>query len=225
MALLTNSFIQFPVCAVTEFCSMYESHSALTTINKQHMVEWFSGSVLNSRWTQSDVVGCGTFAMVDTVCEGFSIKNGACTGDQSALTFNDKRQYAHDGSVLIAIVKRITDATANHNVGLAGGICKQVPNNSMTYRDATSICFKSLQVRNTSGTQATTASDVAVDTAWTGIKLEADCTNNILSLAGVVKVTSSTNISSAKMQPFSTIVSTGSGAKETRIKYMEAYNT
>jgi hypothetical protein len=34
-----------------DYASMYESRSALTTVQKQHFVEWFSGSALDSIWT------------------------------------------------------------------------------------------------------------------------------------------------------------------------------
>jgi hypothetical protein len=49
--MIMNPFRFASVAASTEYASMYESRSALTTVQKQHFVEWFSGSALDSIWT------------------------------------------------------------------------------------------------------------------------------------------------------------------------------
>jgi hypothetical protein len=101
------------------FDSVYEMTNPLTTVRKQHFWDYFSGSTLNSRWTTSNIVGTGTFGMADEVDGGFSIKAGATTGNASGIEFNDIRQYAHDGSVNIAVWKRVADTATDVYTGFS----------------------------------------------------------------------------------------------------------
>jgi hypothetical protein len=207
------------------FSSFYEMSNPLTTVRKQHFWDWFSGDDLNSRWTKNNITGTGTFAMADESDGGFSLKCGATNGNNSAIDFNNKRQYSHTASTMIAVVKRVTDTNNNTYCGLANDRDKPAPNDSTAYRDATSITYKSLQSRDTAGTQDTTASTVAVDTAWTSVKIECLASSNKMYIAGVEEVDKTANIPAKVMQPFVNLTSIGSGAKEMRIRYYEAYNT
>jgi len=204
--------------------SMYESFNPLTTINPQHFVEWFSGSVLDSIWTQNDITGAGTFAMVDAVDEGFSITSAASNNAHSGIDFNDKRQYAHDGSVMIGVSKR-NNTTSDEMVGFSSGVnILDAVNDMSFYSQINTDTFKTL--RSSEGTTLSgTASDVSIDTAFTGWKIENSSANLKLTLTGVLKVTKTTNRPDTNMQPNVSVRAREASAKETRVRYLEAYNT
>ena len=60
------------------------------------------------RWNQNNRSGTGTFAMADEADGGFSVTCSSTAGSASVIDFNNKRHYAYNGSVMIAVGKRIT---------------------------------------------------------------------------------------------------------------------
>ena len=189
---------------------------------KQHFIEWFSGKQLPSYWTQN--IDNGTLAMADEVDGGVLLSNNAVSWKRVSINFNDKRQYAHDGSVSIGIVKRNTTNTISafgFNSSNSYGSAYQ----SCTYQDDSTLTYKSLNTANGSGS-STTVSDVAVSTDWTSVKTELDATNAYLSLGGVLKVTKSTLHPISKMQPICMNYGRASAlASSSSFRYMECYNT
>jgi hypothetical protein len=97
-----------------DYDSMYESRSDLTTVQKQHFVEWFSGSALDSIWTERDLVGTGTFAMDDSVDGGYKISAGSGGTDQQQIDFNGIRHYEEQGCVMIAVSKHSSTSSNSH---------------------------------------------------------------------------------------------------------------
>ena len=90
------------------FPSVYEMTNPLTTVRKQHFWDYFSGATLNSRWTFTNHLGAGSGAMSDSVDGGYIVTTASATNNRSGISFNDIRPFAHDGSVMIASVKRNT---------------------------------------------------------------------------------------------------------------------
>ena len=210
------------VAGATEFTSMYESFADLTTVNKQHFVEWFSGSALDSIWTKTDISGTGTFAMVDAVDEGFSLTCGGA-GGESAINFNDKRQYSQTASVIIGIVKG-NNTTGSFKLELqnnksfsdTGGVSHFVG-----YEFHTSVTNFALRSSDNS-VISRTESDIARDNSWHTASLTLTSGNCNLAIDGVSKVDKTTNLPADKLQPR---LWSGSSAQEARIRYCEAYNT
>jgi len=72
---------------------MYESFNDLTTVNKQHMVEWFSGNALNTdRWQLQNNTALPTVAMQDSINGGLLMTNTGA-GSGGSLVFNGIKQY------------------------------------------------------------------------------------------------------------------------------------
>ena len=62
----------------TEFASMYESFNDLTTVNKQHFVEWFTGNTLRTdTWNKDNSDAGYTIEMDDSVNGGLKLINNA----------------------------------------------------------------------------------------------------------------------------------------------------
>jgi hypothetical protein len=207
------------------FPSVYEMTNPLTTVRKQHFWEYFSGATLNSRWTTNDYQGTATFSMNDEVDGGFNITGGGASLNSSSINFNDKRQYAHNGSVCIVTYRRQQAQNVNE-VGMYNSRTGTALNDSMMAREGDSFTYKSLFTRNASA-DTTTASDVPIDTNWTNYKMETNGTNVRMWINGVLKVTTTSTMPTAKMQPvvLGLTAYNTSGTFDLSIKYMECYNT
>ena len=205
------------------FPSVYEMTNPLTTLRKQHFWEYFSGATLNSRWTTSNIVGTGTFAMADEVDGGFSIKAGATTGNASGIEFNDIRQYAHDGSVNIAVWKRVADTATDVYTGFSS-VLGLSPLNSAWALQLNNVTNLLLWTGDASaGSQAQT--DIPRDIVYHTTKLECGSADIKLTVDGVLKLTKTTNRPTVKLQPVCFVESRDATAREGRIRYMECYNT
>lgn len=213
--------------ASAEYASMYESRSELTVIQKQHFVEWFSGSVLDSIWTEHSITGSGIFAMSDTIDGGFTVGVDNNNNQISWIAFNDKRQYEPTGSVFIAVVKRAGAVDTNeYRTGLRNFATTSSSFES-AYAKNQKVAANISLVTGDASADTETASTVAVSTNYNSIKLELGSSNVKETIDGVLEVTKTTNRPTAKLQPFfgmlnggtETVTSTG------HIRYMECYNT
>ena len=75
-------------------------------------------------------------------------------------------------------------------------------------------------------TESTTATDVATNSNMQVLKCAVDASNAIYSINGVTKVTKTTNLPTAKMQPKIRMDNvTDTGLRTVNIRYCEAYNT
>ena len=223
--MIMNPFRFGSVAASTEFASMYESRSALTTVQKQHFVEWFSGSALDSIWT-SNVSGTGTNTMYDSVDGGFRLLFSTGTNNSNDIDFGDKRQYEETGSVFIAVCATNLDyAQTNHfcDIGFTG----------QTFRDSVDLACANYHTGQTYIRLLTRrSSDTFADSTVTGdntrrsIKLFLDTSDVELFIDGVTQATNTTTLPNVKLQPFAQAWhGTGGVASGIDVNYMECYNT
>ena len=203
--------------------SVFDSLNESFTHDKQRFVEYFSGKQLPSYWTTSDITGTGTFAMADEVDGGFSIKAGATTGNASGIEFNDIRQYAHDGSVNIAVWKRVADTKTDVYTGFSSVLGLSVLNSAWAVQlnNVTNLLLWTGDASAGSQTQT----DIPRDIVYHTTKLECGSADIKLTVDGVLKVTKTTNRPTVKLQPVCFVESRDATAREARIKYMECYNT
>ena len=206
------------------------SGDIITTVSaspkvKQHFIEWFSGKQLPSYWTETDIQGNpATFAMSDSVDGGFSITTGSSSSDQSEIDFNDKRQYAHDGSVFICSAKRVS-ASSLFRTGLTANITDSNTNRIIIENNSgQTYCRLEAFDGSTGGTSSTTT---PADTNWHNFKAILNGSSVVLTVDGVTNATTTrgANVPVTNLQPyFFGQTLTGSSA-ELSIRYMECYNT
>jgi hypothetical protein len=202
--------------------SLYEQLFALTTVMKQRVVDNFDGDTLDERWSTRDLYGgTGTYAMVDAVDEGFSLIMATDT-DAAQIDFNDIRHYAYDASTVISVVRRVTDNCLT-NTGFisdkTGGFFDYA-----NYIDSTlGSTFKGLETSDSTNASFS-ASSVAEDTAWTGVKITCGVSDIRMFINGVLEVTKTTDRPTLKLQPMVYVQSNAAGTRETRVRYLEAYN-
>ena len=205
--------------------SIYDQLNAYGTVAKQRVVETFSGDALDTdRWTTNNNSGTNTFAMSDEVDGGFKITTQAASSAHGSITFDNIKQYAHNGSELVCVLKRNT-GSVRALAGLSNNAnATSTAFQMATVEDRTALSNKAVSSSNGSSfTQ--TQSSTAIDTAWTGYKLALDGTDIKLYINGVLGVTKSTTNPTVNMQPIVGARNESSTAGETQVRYLEAYNT
>ena len=214
----------------TEYASMYESRSELTTVQGQHFVEWFTGKSLPSYWTLQNNTALPTVAMQDSVDGGLLITNTG-TGYGGSVTFNNIRQYGGSG-VNCSCIMVLKNTTAN-GLTYAGFDRNGAPSTSNGGMGANSTAviemgasvYFSLVVTNAgSGWNRTATSIPTADTNWHKVKIDVKASDVDLTVDGTLEATRTGVRPSTTMQPCVTGRNAGANAT-THIRYMEAYNT
>jgi hypothetical protein len=206
------------------FSSFYEMSNPLTTVRKQHFWDWFSGDSVNSRWTLV-AVNSGTGAMQDTVDGGFILTTGTTIGNTAYIHFADKKQYAHDGSVFIGVIK-CASAGADEipRIGIADHPDLNTSYTICGINDTGGAGFYDLRTRDGS-TASSTNSTLADDASWHVHKVVTTSSDVTYTIDGVDSVDKTTNRNNIRGEPVITAHTRTSGAKTIEVRYLEAYNT
>ena len=214
-----------------DYDSMYESRSALTTVQNQHFVEWFSGkSLSNVNWTLQNNTALPTVAIQDSVDDGLLMTNTG-TGYGGSITFNNKRQYGGSG-VNCTCIMVLKNTTAN-GLTYAGFDRNGAPSTSNGGMGANSTAVIemgastkfNLVVTNAGNNWDRTATSIATaDANWHAVKIDVKASDVDLTVDGTLEATRTGVRPSTTMQPSITGRNAGANAT-TYIRYMECYNT
>jgi len=223
----------------SRFPSMYEVFNPLTNLNRQHFVEWFSGSVLDSIWViTNNAGGTGSSGMVDEVDGGFSVTSDTGAFQGTELSFGGgvgagnalHKVFDFDASVMLFVMKWDTDSTLVNASGC--GLHSEVRgdgagNNAAIMEYDNKSSFFRLRTINNAGSQTNTATSLLTDTNFHLHKIETKASSVDLTIDGATAVTSTTNLPTIGMQPnFGGQKLTGTGTANTyQIRYVEAFNT
>lgn len=209
----------------TEFASMYESFNPLTTVNKQHFVEWFSGSSLPDYWTFANINGSNTSAMADSVDGGWQLTTAGGDSNSGVISFNDKRQYSPTASVSISIWKKDIVLSAG-NVGLVNIDSAIHPTKECAITRNGSTSTKIALLTGDSSTTSATDSSIDDDVIFHTFKVECTSSNVKQTIDGVLETTKTTNRPTVKLQPFLGVQKrSAAGTVVMNATYFEAYNT
>ncbi len=219
MGFIITQLLGIFASAVDRFDSLYESFQALTSVQRSHFVEWFSGSDINAIWDKVNHSGTGTFAMADSVDGGFQYTtDSALAGNSGYIYFNDKRHYDFDDSMIIGIMK-VDDATNRQQV--IGGADGMFFSGSYFIMENDSV--NSFYTLESDGSQ--TNSSIAIDTSWHVHSTVLNGTNMKYYIDGVLEVTKTTNYPTGKYEPVCFMSNRSvAGAKTGRFRYLELFN-
>ena len=217
--LLNVGFVGSAGSSSNEYESMYQSRSKLTTVQKQHMVEWFSGNQLPSylNFTHNSGSG-GTSAMSDEVDGGYAFSASAGGSDMTVLNFNDKRIFSNTGSTAIWVAKILSAKQGGW--GLMGTISASVNTIKVVVTTSGNIMLYSANNSTESGTSTTLP--IANGYNFHTYKLDQSSSSSSLSIDGFYNVTKTTHQSTTGMQPMAYCRLSNS---KTTVRYCEAYNT
>ena len=207
--------------------SLYSKLYNPAQIAKQRVVERFDGDALDERWTTVDIVGTGSFAMVDIVDEGFQITTGANSLDRSTIWFNDIRHYDFNASRIIFVCRNVVTTTrgwrsgfsrTNDPIGVTdhravieddtvtgGGVLRLLAGNAT-----------SSALANMTTSQNIVFHKYSVETKASSIQGKVD---------NILEATISSTLPTASMQPVFEVITRAAATRELRIRYCEAYNT
>lgn len=205
--------------------SKFDSLSDSFTFNKQHFVEWFSGKQLPSYWNLNNINGGTSGAMSDTVDGGYEISFSTQNVAWGGLTFSNKRQYAHDGSVAIGVVKKTFGSGAGGgHFGLSGTLDTSQGQTATLQFDTAQDANFALRTEAVSG--SSTASSMVLDENWHSTKIHVQSSSVVLTIEGSVQVTRTSTLPTTSMQPIYYGIKRSTDAGDyISIRYMEVYNT
>lgn len=226
IANITNPFFRI-ITEAAKFASMYESFNPLTTVNKQHFVEWFSGDALDSIWTFSQIIGAGgTQAMSDTIDGGLTITAGTSgTTRFTEIDFNGINNYSQTSSVVIIVAK--VSATTNGGGRWGLNLIATTANSHRVGMGVDSdLSTTDYMILTSDGTSLTSsAATFALDTNYHSHKAEMKSASCEYTIDGVLEVTKTTNLPTVALQPMVTTLGRNSTNKTTNVIYVEVYNT
>ena len=219
--------------------SLYEKLFPLTTVMKQRFVENFSGDALDTdRWGTYTTTGA-TYAMADSVDDGFVMSTGTGSNNANGLgfaptstsgnPFNAPRHYNHEGSVII-FVQKWTSHTAGTNASTSGFHAERRGDNAGANGCAgmASLWNTNYMLRTCAGdgSQSESNTTVPVDNNWHSYRIELTSSSAGESIDGALQVSHTTNLPAAKMAPcFGIQNHSNNGASSFNLRYVEAYNT
>jgi len=196
---------------------------------------WFNPIVsappaTNIRWTTT--TGGASIEMNDEADSGLKLYTTS-TGTNSNFTmnFDNKRQYAHDGSVCIFTVNADVQQASTTNWFLQVGLGHTVGNTGHWLSAKSAQSYLRLQTSQSESSTYSADTTVSNSPAWVTAKIENKSSSCDLSLNGTVAVTNSLNLqTSTGMQPVvygnrGTSGSAGSNPLVCKLRYFEAYNT
>ena len=218
---------------------MYESFNDLTTINKQHMIEWFTGNALNTdRWESYSNNG-GTVAMDSSEDGGLYLQAATSDNDYAGIGFGTTgsvgddqavRPFSNNSSKIIFVQK--FSASSEYQAS-ASGFDQKLRGDGLGAAESGAILLTS--THNTSGKWVlrtgngssysgyTYVTSSSMDTDWHVFTIECKSTSAEMKIDGVTEAT--TTLPSAEMGISFGIQSEGSATAKTNIHYCEAYNT
>ena len=204
--------------------SIYDQLNAYGTVAKQRFVENFSGSALDTdRWATNHTLS-GTSNMSDTVNGGVALSTGVTNASVSAIDFNDIRQYSPTGSVMILVAQRDNDNQYSECYLRNTDIRGSNTDYAEIYHRIDSANIR-LQTRDNAGSSTNVDTGVARNVNEMLYKLECLASTCELSLDGVLKATSGTNLPSLKLQAGLKTQNTSAADRILNVRYVECYNT
>ena len=206
--------------------SIIEQLQPLTLPIKQHFVDDFSGTVLDTfAWTQSTYTGAPVPVIDDSVNGGLKISTGSSAGGSTTLHMQDFDQFSPTGSVNIMVYKPNQTTNTRFFIGL-GTPKSNNGNASESYHSSTESYYMQ---RTAGGGETKIATDIALDTNFHTHKIENGSAKIHYSIDGVLKTTAVVGSAASSVYAFQPIADLYNQAVATdssyNITYFEAWNT
>ena len=224
--LIINPF-RFGVAPAPEFASLYESFNPLTTINKQHVVEWFSGKALDSIWQYNNLLNSPEAGMADDIDGGYKIVTGSNSLDKGSLGNNGIIHYSEIASVMIFNARHVSSGSIQTGIGFnSSTTANPIVGNDLAFiADDTNTTFIQLQTHDRTNTTQVNTDVSSNRTILTNYKVECFSAKVEATIDGILKATSTTDLPIGGMGLMFLLRTRTSVAKEARITYWEALNT
>ena len=205
---------------------MYESFNDLTTVNKQHFVEWFTGNTLRTdTWNKNNSDAGYTIEMDNSVDGGLKMINNASHTHAAKLDFDLIRQYSPTASTVIYVGKTVT-SSGGTIIGLGNDYRHNNSYESAAVQWDAGNSGGTVYILSGDGTaQSATTTGISRDANLHVYKLGLTSTALTCSVDGVAGTSKTSNRPSSKMQPLLSVYSYSGNTTQLNINYYEVYNT
>jgi len=210
--------------------SLYDLCNSPGDIAGIRMIEWFCGYALNTeRWSKDLTDGNCTAEYSDEIDGGVALKTGTDTNDVAQIDQNFTWQYNIKGCAMIFVAKRLASAGSRYDIGFQTGY----PNSQYVahIRNNTNDTYYRL-ITSAGTTSNATDFSIAEDNDFHTGKIINKERSVLGYLDGVLEATNTTNIpqevSVAGMgsyEPFLKCTHNASAVAETRVTYLEVWET
>ena len=198
------------------------------TISRQHFIDYFDGDVLDSIWDQNNIVGTGTYAMVDAIDEGFRVAVDAINPQVSSIIAGNSERHFDPTNSIISSVQRRQSAQGTVQWGLANrtdGDLGNTIDQSAVFQEVSTITFVRGSTINGLN-QTSTNTSLAVNTNFHHTIIDLSPTFAKFIIDGILEVTITTDLPDSssplyagfKVSTFAVAVAQG------RIRYLEVFN-
>ena len=205
---------------------MYESFNDLTTVNKQHFVEWFTGNTLRTdTWNKDNSDAGYTIEMDNSVDGGLKMINNASHTNAAKLDFDLIRQYSPTASTVIYVGKTVT-SSGGTIIGLGNDYRQDNAYKTTAVQWDAGNSGGTVYILSGDGTaQSATTTGISRDANLHVYKLGLTSTALTCSVDGVAGTSKTSNRPSNKMQPLLSVYSYSGNTTQLNINYYEVYNT
>jgi len=202
--------------------SLYEKLYPLSTIMKQHFVENFSGSVLDTdRWNLGGT-NTPTAIMSDTINGGVKVTTGGSINNFATLTFNNIEPFDATSCVIIFVSTRDnTNAKSRHGLSHLGATAEAFTEHHAFVNNGET---PEIKFETGNGTNSSTDSGVTATLNTVLNKIEMSSSNGKYFFDGVLKVTKTTNLPTTSQQPYLYHFAQDGAARSINYRYCEAWN-
>jgi len=209
-----------------KFPSYYEMLTDKLTIRKTKMLGWMEAN-FDTRLLWNVRLGTNASANQSAgVDVGLHLLTGITSDVFSIIDENDIRHFNEVASFVIGVIQTNNNTGAIERLGLAEVTTLAGYQNAANFAGYQADTNFSLETDNAGTTSRTaTTTPIAMDTIFHTVQVECGASNILLSMAGVLEVTKSTDRPSANLQVFSSIMNGVGGSNcQTMIRYIEAAN-
>jgi len=203
--------------------SLYSKLNNSGQIQNQRFVDRFGGNGLDERWLLTVLRGTGSGAMADAIDEGFNLlADGGSSFNKTKISFGGNRQYSNTGAVMIGIwrnleVDDIVSKMALINISTDGA------NTNFVQTQGAAV----FNIVTDDGTTSSSTNGSAYnELVFNLFKIEITPTTGTLIANGILEVTHTTNLPTARLEPtFQVNAQVPVTPRNMRVRYAEAYNT
>ncbi len=204
--------------------TLYSKLTNVRQIQNLRFVDRFVGSILDERWRVTVLRGTGGVTSVDDIDEGFNIQAAGAAAPQlkTKISFAGNRQYNNQGAVMIGIWRGL-ETTNNPNKMALVNISSDAANTNFIQQAGAAVF--NLTANDGTTTSSSTGS-AYTETDFNLFKMEITPTVATLIANGILEVSHTTNLPTARLEPTFQQNSQSSGVpKNMRVRYGEAFNT
>ena len=213
---------------MTEYTkSLYSLLNKPEDIEGSRIIEFFSGYRLNQRiWSKELTDGNCTAELCDAIDGGVALKTGTDTNDVAQIDMNYTWQFSVRGSAMIFVAKRLASAGSRYDIGFQSGY----PNSQYVahIRNNTNDTYYRLTTSAGSTSNATDFS-IAEDNDFHTGKIIMKESSALGYLDGVLEATNTSNLPQeagrGNSEPFLKCTHNASAVAETRVTYLEVWET